>query len=144
MSELTYYTTLACAYLGIAATEAINPRVEEDELVLIYDRGIHGAPKVRISLEILDDLAAANPELAEPAELEAEEERPSSLKSLLLSKMAKPSVSEVTADATDGALRLMDEYKLDCADILNFMGEDRRINARDVRGFIRSQEEKWQ
>jgi len=155
------YTALACGYLGIAAAQVINPRVEGDEFVLIYDQGIQGGPKVRIPLETLDDLAIAKPEL-DIGESETEEEKPSSLKSLLLSKMARPSVDdiddevavenpnwdgkqqagllEVTIDATDGAVRLIDEHRLDPADILDFIGDDRRINARDVRAFIEAAE----
>ena len=53
------YITLACDYLGIVARQVINPRIEDGDLVLVYEVGVKGCPKVRIPLEVLDAMDRA-------------------------------------------------------------------------------------
>lgn len=106
MGDTEYYTTLACAHLGITMTQVINPRIEGGEFVLIYNLGGKGCPKVWIPLTVLD---------------------------------AEATVPEVKVDATDGALRLMNQHRIDAADVLYFLGEDKRITARDIRRYIKEE-----
>jgi hypothetical protein len=116
MGDTQHYTTLACAYLGITMAQVINPRIEGTELVLIYDMGGKGCPKTRIPLKALD--ALDDPELDGP----------------------EPEVLEVEINATDGALRLMRQRHIDADDVLDFLGEDRRLTARDVRRYMKEAE----
>jgi len=120
------YITLACGYLGIAASQVINPRVEGDEFVLVYDLGGQGCPKARIPLEVLDAMDGTPGD----AEMVAEENPD-------WDGEPEPGVLEVVVDATDGALRMMEQNHIDADDVLFMIGENRRITARDVRRYMK-------
>ena len=122
------YITLACEYLGIVAGQVINPRIEDGDLVLVYDLGIKGCPKRRIPLEVLDALQfEGEPEWEEMVAVENPD----------WDGEPEPGLLEVAVDATDAALRLMEENRIDAADVLFMIGKERRINARDVRRYIK-------
>jgi len=129
------YLTLACGYLGIVAAQVINPRIEGDEFVLVYNLGGQGCPKTRIPLELLDALDVpedAGPEADNIEEMTAQENQDWDGES-------QPGLIEAEVDATDGALRLMEQKRIDPADVLFLIGGDKRITARDVRRYMKEE-----
>ena len=102
------YVTLASQYFGVKEGQIVGHRQDGENLVVLVNLGIKGTQKHRIPLEDLHALQ----EYHAPPELLAE------------------------IDATDGAMRLMEQSQIDPTDVIVWLGEDKRLTARDVRAYI--------
>ena len=117
MESAECYIERACKYLGIDRDDIVRARIENDELVIIYDLGVQGCPKMRIPLSTL---RAIDP-LSDLSVIEPDE--------------------NIAISATDAALRLIEQHQISALDIVDFIDEDRRITVRDVRDFIKGLEQ---
>lgn len=128
---MSKYLKLACEYLGISEAQVLKPKEDEDAITLLVDRGIAGIPKYILTYAELDEFAAKQ----EPPKLVS---GPLSGHIWPLAN-DKPEPPLAKIDATDGALRLIEENHIDPADVLAFLGEDKRLNVKDVRAYLREQ-----
>ena len=115
------YLTLACAYLGIAATQVLASAEKETEIVLVVDNGIAGCPKYTIPLELLHEIDEPEPEIPPEVEMEAE---------------VKPEVEVIPYTATDAAKRQAQMLSVSLSNVAEWAGNE-HITVHTVRDYMR-------
>lgn len=113
---------LACAHVGADKQQVMKFRIEEEDVVLIVDRGKDGCPKYKIPLA---DLEAEAKAVEEAAKLEAEPEP----------KPEPPKRKPKKAQATPGAKRVARQHGIDLAGVKG-SGQDGRITVADVEAVL--------
>lgn len=127
------YLTLACAYLGIAATQVLASAEKETEIVLVVDNGIAGCPKHRISFAVLDATRGVDVE-AETEETPLEPGYDSALDPALAE--VKPEIEVIPYTVTAGAKRQARMSGVSLSNVAEWSGGE-RITVHTVRDYMR-------